>query len=246
MKGTAPDWSPDTTTDTFAYADTNGAIAILNWLGGTQFGAARAIAPKIGTAKNAYPRYAPEGDWIAYTNNNTLLYAVPSDGGAQIQLTAANHVVNNAQDANPKETSMPTWAPPGDLRWVAFNSQRAYGLVTTGGTNQIWVAAVDFSRLDGGEVDPSYPAFRLPFQELTAKNHRAFWVQDIRATEDAGAPPDAGQPVDAGWPPDAGACVATGDVCNLASSSCCDAFLTGAFCGDPGDGGSQCVVPAFQ
>lgn len=241
VKGIAPDWSP--LTDEFAYADMAGNIASVSW-DGSSFSPARILAGLIGGKKNAYPRYASEGDWVAFTSNNSLIYVVPADvdGGAPLELSAANRIVNNAVAA-PSENSMPTWAPPGDLRWVAFNSQRPYGKVTTGGNNQIWVAAVDFSRLDAGEPDPSYPAFRLPFQALDAKNHRAFWVQDVRATIDAGPyiPPDAGPYI----PPDAGSCVATGDACDPNGAGCCDQAVSGAFCG-PVDGGNVCEVPIFQ
>lgn len=242
VKGTAPDWSPRTDTNEFVYADPNGNISLLTW-DGASFTQPQVLAAPIGGKANAFPRYAFEGDWVAFTNNNSQIFVVPSAGGSAINLSAANTVVNNAVVA-PSENSMPTWAPPGDLRWVAFNSQRPYGKVTTGGNNQIWVAAVDFSRLDGGSIDPSYPAFRLPFQALDAKNHRAFWVTDIRATVDAGPyiPPDAGPYV----PPDAGACVATGDACDPSGAACCDQVTNGAYCGANDGGGNTCQIPVFQ
>ena len=161
---------------------------------------------------------------------------------------------------------MPTWAPPGDLNWVAFNSLRPYGLVyPTGGTQQIWVAAIDPSKLgqvqsDGSMVDPSYPAFRFAFQDLAENNHRAFWTLDVRE-------PDQGACVISGGsctantvccpgltcqaantssytcqPPqqDAGvACIPSGSACDQTSGAPC---CTGSFCDVGADGGMQCMT----
>jgi hypothetical protein len=189
--------------------------------------------------------FDPEGDQIAYTDTSRL-FLVPPGGGPSVELTAANTMVNNAP-ATPKENSMPTWAPPGDLHWIAFNSVRPYGLLTGGGNNQIWVAGVDFGKLS---QDPSYPAFWLPFQTISDKNPRAFWTLDVRTQLPDGGPlPDAGSP-DAG-PTDAGAfdagsdagppaCVLLGVSCDPVTSICCDPQALGIYCGPAPDGGFEC------
>src|SRR6185369_16158141 len=114
------------------------------------------------------PSYSPDGEYIAYArgkgghgDKTFQLWLVKADGGTPpVELVTANRIVN----------SLPTWAPPGDLQWIAFNSVRPYGVVfPTGGTQQIWVAAIDPSKLgqhgaDGGLIDPSFPAFRFAFQ----------------------------------------------------------------------------------
>jgi hypothetical protein len=46
---------------------------------------------------------------------------------------------------------------------------------------QLWIAAVDMSKLTADNVptiDPSYPAFRFSAQDLTENNHRPFWTVD--------------------------------------------------------------------
>ncbi len=45
------------------------------------------------------------------------------------------------------------------------------------GKQQIWIAAIDMAKLGSGD-DPSYPAFRVPFMELSEDCHRPFWALD--------------------------------------------------------------------
>ena len=142
--------------------------------------------------------------------------------------------MNNQVTTGQFENNQPTWAPPGDLEWVAFNSLRPYGVVfPNGGTQQIWVAAIDRSRLDAG-VDPSYPAFRFAFQRLE-NNHRAFWTRDVRVPQ----PSDGGDSeADAGFP-DAGMCLNVNDTCSQVSGAeCC----SGLVCDVGPDGGYDCRV----
>jgi hypothetical protein len=100
-------------------------------------------------------------------------------------VTRANSVVGD-RSLSSLQNGMPTWAPTSDadIGWIAFTSARDYGLVLAEGStigvrmHQLWIAAVDFRKVgeDGG--DPSYPAFRLPAQDLTENNHRPFWTTD--------------------------------------------------------------------
>jgi hypothetical protein len=208
------------------------------------------------------------------------LFLKKADGSeAAVELLNANRSVNNCLgvvcDASGRtngqyENNMPTWAPPGDLNWVAFNSRRPYGVVyPNGGTQQIWVAAIDPSKLgavqsDGGVVDPSYPAFRFAFQDLAENNHRAFWTLDVRA-------PDPDTCVASGGtctantvccqgttcqaastssytcqPPqqDAGvACLSIGTVCSQTGGApCCE----GTFCDLAPDGSPRCLAPTIN
>ena len=93
-------------------------------------------------------------------------------------MIAANRITNNEMTDGQYQNSQPTWAPPGDYDWVAFNTKRSYGVILDEGTQQIWVAAVSVDEAANGN-DPSYPAFRVPFQGLEENNHRAFWTLDI-------------------------------------------------------------------
>jgi hypothetical protein len=112
---------------------------------------------------------------------------------------------------------------------------------------QIWIAAIDVSKLGTG-ADPSYPAFRVPFTDLTENCHRPFWAVDaLRPTGDAGAPGgDSGAAGDASSADaassdagagDAAACIPFGADCS--SGLCC----SGLVCFDNGTGVFTCNTP---
>ncbi|HEX2571036.1 MAG TPA: hypothetical protein VH877_15860 [Polyangia bacterium] len=194
---THPDWSPDNTQ--VAYATANGdapsgaSLATIPW-SNPGWGQPRVLVPAAGLS-NLFPRFSQDGQWIAYSRGKgghddlaAQLFIVPAAGGQPVELLNANRVVSNRLGTGQTENSQPTWAPDGDLAWIAFNSQREYGVVLPQGTQQIWVAAVDLSKAGTG-TDPSYPAFRLQFQGLQENNHRAYWTLDVR---DPVPPPDGG------------------------------------------------------
>lgn len=243
-EATNPDWSPLGTE--LIYSNKKGdspgsaALEVVAYNDGG-WGPTRTLAAADG-GTNLFPSYSPDGAWVAYSrgkgghsDSSLRLMIVKADGtSAPIDLNAANRIVNSQLTNGQFENNMPTWAPPGDYDWVAFNSRRPYGVVfPNGGQQQIWVAAIDRSKLGSGS-DPSFPAFRFSFQGLNENNHRAFWTLDVRDPE-----PDAGTIV---GPPDAGTnCIPTGDACDQAvGPACCD---SSAACDFGVDGGTQCLVP---
>jgi len=234
--GTQPDWSP--LGSGVAFATGSGekpasatSIAVVAHSGGS-WGAVSVVATAlVGTANryNLYPSFSPSGDWIAYTraasaahgDKTAQLYVAKADGttASGVELVRANRWLNNQVTSGQYENYMPTWAPSGDYQWVAFNSLRPYGVVyPTGGTQQIWVAAVDLSKAPG--ADPSYPAFRFSFQDVAEDNHRAFWAQDVR------------------FPTDGGACLADGVPCQQGSGQACCRGTCG-----PAEGGLYVCIP---
>lgn len=229
--GTNPDWSP--LGHELAYSDKGGDspgganLSLIPYASGA-WGTPRVLAPANGQS-NLFPSFSPDGHFIAYARgkgghgDKTLqLYVVSVDGGTPIELVTANRVVNSQMTAGQHENNMPTWAPPGDFDWVAFNSVRPYGVVyPTGGTQQIWVAAIDRQKLAQG-VDPSFPAFRFAFQDLAENNHRAFWTLDVRD------PPDGG----------GSTCVSFGSSCGP-TVPCCP----GGVCSPTAEFGSICQLP---
>jgi hypothetical protein len=245
--GTNPDWSP--ANSMIAYSDKAGDspnsanLSTLAYLGNDSWSTTPKVivasnVPAVGT--NLFPSFSADGHWIAYAHGakgghgdkTFLLYLVDADGGTPVELANANHKINNDPTllTGQFEDNMPTWAPSGDLEWVAFNSARPYGVVAAAGAHQqIWVAAIDPAKLGTGQ-DPSYPAFRFAFQVQTEDNHRAFWSQDVRDIPDAGSF-DAGIVV----PPDAGACFDVGVLCDPNQTQCC----AGLSCNPPTDGGTM-------
>ena len=138
--------------------------------------------------------FSPDGNWLAFSRGDCesegdasaeIILAAPGPNAVQVPLPRANTRVGT-DTLSHLQNGMPTWAPSQDpdLGWVAFTSTRDYGVVLTQGSaigvgqRQLWIAAIDFTQI--GKGDPSYPAFRLPAQDLTENNHRPFWTVDVR------------------------------------------------------------------
>jgi len=135
---------------------------------------------------------APDVSCDADTDPTATMYVTTFDSGAApIALARANGpgVADGATTA--LTNSFPRWAPfiqkldeGHNLVWLTFSSTRQYGLrsptnstadptETTKGT-LIWMVGVNPST---GDADPSYPAFCLPFQDVTTSNHIAQWAK---------------------------------------------------------------------
>jgi len=151
--------------------------------------------------------------------------APASAGAAESDLVRANTVVADGVVPVGIANNMPTWAPGAgseETRWIAFASKRDYGLVLAKNSKygnekqQLWVAAIDPTKLGSG--DPSFPAFRLPFQLLSEDNHRPFWAEDAINNPCGNGECDAG--TGDGGPGDAGGvCANIGEDCSAAA--CC-------------------------
>jgi Tol biopolymer transport system component len=116
------------------------------------------------------------------------------------------------------------------LLWVAFSSTRDYGVRVrnhrpgmyqcyppdsyelAGGAHgstfdpacqqpKLWMAAINLSEAKG--TDPSFPAFFLPFQDITTHNHTPQWTQQVATTTPTGP------------------CVMSGGNCLTDPSGCC-------------------------
>lgn len=213
--GTMPDWAPDGKHLVFASVKSGEKARHLQassiaWLSadGDSFSNYELVAESklksCGEISESYanPMFSPDSKWLAFSRADCssegdptaeVVLARAEPNGEQIRLELANTLVGDAKLTH-LQNGMPTWAPAldGNIAWVAFTSTRDYGLVLNAETNtgepmrQLWVAAVDLSKV--GQGDPSYPAFRLPAQDLTENNHRPFWAIDV-------LPPDWMPPV---------------------------------------------------
>ena len=156
---------------------------------------------------------------LNYANGMDLL------GNSYLPRAENNHGENSADwDDGWDDATLqyePTVNPvtTGGLGWIVFTSRRMYGNLAVQDpwlsdprqydeadydkitTKKLWVAAI---RLDGSyELDPSYPAFYLPGQELQAGNARGYWVLD--PCRDEGASCESGDQCCGGF------CQPTGD-----------------------------------
>lgn len=146
---------------------------------------------------NFYPSWSPDGKWVmfnrsdsgtSYNSLNASLWVVRADGGAPpIQLTAFN------QAAGGLTNSWGRWAPfaqtvganKDPVFWITVSSKRDFGVRRVNSidpeavkTPQLWMTPFFSGRADAGQ-DPTTPAFRLPFQNLTSNNHIAQWTERV-------------------------------------------------------------------
>lgn len=128
----------------------------------------------------------------------TLFVMKPEAGATPIALARANAPAKT-DTTTALTNSWPKWAPfefqrtqtPGTrVMWLTFSSSRHYGLrAPAAGTSSestsgtlLWMVAIDPDRALNGQ-DPSYPAFYLPFQDVTSSNHIAQWTKEVVVLE---------------------------------------------------------------
>jgi hypothetical protein len=141
---------------------------------------------------NFYPSFSPDGQWVVFTRTIGPGYSDPSaqtwvvkaDGTMPpIPLARANLGANLT-------SSWARWVPFAQtfgavqepMFYISFSSMRPYGVrMPALAKPQIWMAPFFPERARAG-LDPSGPAFRLPFQDVTAGNHVAQWTQSVVTT----------------------------------------------------------------
>jgi hypothetical protein len=196
-----PEWSPDgreiVATRAQApgqparpYSASDGHLVVLG------FSQGRLAAPELLVHEpaevHAHPSWSPDGKWIlfvstavgsgeSYRNPRTRLRLVRRDPvGPVIDL-------NNATPGGVGTGStFPKFAPSAQrgcqLMFFTFHSRMDYGVLrrnsvaAEGGYPQLWLSAVDLTRLDG---DPSSPPLWLPFQDINQKNLLSTWSAAI-------------------------------------------------------------------
>ncbi len=92
------------------------------------------------------------------------------------------------------DSTWPQWAPTmgAHYAWLAYGSERLYGHELTpqnhscGGIvqgqlscKQLWVTAVDISKMQSGTSDPSSPPFWVPGQSINAQYVSPQWTKAV-------------------------------------------------------------------
>jgi hypothetical protein len=198
--GAMPDWAPDGARMVFARPQTalpfgadgvvNASLMIMS-KNGASWGAPATLVPYAGAnLNNYYPTFSPDGSWVLFnrcatctsdTSTTGSSYSAP-DAEVWVVSAAGGTPLKLARASTGECDSWPKWAPVVQryrgqpVMWLTFASKRAYGLrLAAGAQSQLWMVAFDPAAAAAGQ-DPGYPAFWLPFQELTSGNHIAQWA----------------------------------------------------------------------
>lgn len=193
-----PDWSPDGNHIVHVEhrsiegpgVNADGVIRTVDW-NGTSWVPGSVLV--VGGGNNYYPTYAPDGAWVVFNRSpsNSTSFASSGEGGAiagdgQLWVVSASGGEPIRLDhADFNSDSWPKFDPTTyldrgrNLYWFAWSSQRGFGLRYADGDRwQLWMSAFDPTAAAAG-TDASFPAFRLPFQDLATGNHIAQWVTSI-------------------------------------------------------------------
>ncbi len=203
-----PEFSPDgtwfadveTPTQGEDFVVTSGSITVRSFDNSTNtFGTITTLlADGVGGYGSYYPTFSPDGKWLlvtrvpdadgsSYQNPDSSVWVLKADGTMPpIMLTLADGTAGQTD-------SWARWAPFGlttaasgePLYFITFSSGRAFGVRLPLGSEddgepqtQIWMAPFYPDKAMAG-MDPSGPALRIPFQEVTTSNHIAQWTQQV-------------------------------------------------------------------
>lgn len=187
---------------------TKGAIRMVKRAQGA-WSAPVEIAPAVPGKNRYYPAIAPSNDYLVFDESNcnsgsqadlncdgdsdpdARVFAAKLEAGAAlVELKNANSPGKRDNGQMSLSNSFPKWCPfnfqrttaaGSRVQWVTFSSTRAYGLRQPSGLTWLWMVAVDPDKVVPGQ-DPSYPAFALPFQDLSTSNHIAQWATEVVGT----------------------------------------------------------------
>jgi len=109
------------------------------WLASTSGGAARRITS--GQGRELFPKFSPDGKWIAFTgqyDGNFNVYVMPSDGGQPKQLTFHQGSAHQLNDRMGIHNQVISWMP--DSKRIVFLSRRD---ASNGWTKRPFTVSID-------------------------------------------------------------------------------------------------------
>lgn len=198
-----PAWSPDGTMVAFINNITSGGgpagwavdydrgdLQVIPASAGDTFGPPANLVAASQVPANfaapSWPTFSPDSQWIAYgagTNSRGAagdtpypgaLFLISKAGGATVRLDTAC--------GGALLCYLPNFSPydVGGYYWLVFYSFRDYGnaLAGTKGAvrRQMWITAIDKSKLALGNVDASSVPYWVPDQDVATNNMSAFWA----------------------------------------------------------------------
>jgi hypothetical protein len=142
---------------------------------------------------NSWPRWSP----FIQTYKGSKLLWVTFSSTRDYGLRVRNHVQVNGQ-------SQVQCYPPDEVHDP--NGSHGQQFPDNCQQPQIWMAAINLSSAEvGNQGDPSFPAFWLPFQDITTHNHSAQWTSTVVTMPT----------------PDGGTCIQAGQDCTHDPNGCC-------------------------
>ncbi len=169
----------------------------------------------------------------SFSNPKARVWVLPSSGTMPVELTQLNTAAD-VSNSWPRWSPFVQSYKGNSLLWLTFSSTRDYGILVKNQSSafipcyppdssedptgmhhdtfpancqqpQIWMAAINLSSAEFASGDPSFPAFWLPFQDLTTHNHTAQWTTTVVTMP----------------PTDGGACIMSGGDCTNNPNGCC-------------------------
>lgn len=153
---------------------------------------------------NFLPAISPDGSVVAFTRAagwwsiKTQTSLINLSGQIAMVRRSDGQIIELVNGSNGAGTTMastwPQWAPTIGKKyaWLAYASERPYGhLLTQANENcgalvqgqqsckQLWVTAIDLTKMNSGSMDPSFAPFWIPGQSIHAQYVSPQWTKAV-------------------------------------------------------------------